>query len=60
MECLKALLDSGRDPRKESVILKKCGHVHQVDLISLVPFEIFMQAKYLPRSDGNEVYLLNT
>lgn len=58
---MKALLDSCKDPRKENVVVKNTGHLHQCDVASLIPLELFIVvARRRPQLTTNETYLLNS
>ena len=39
-------------------MVKKTGHLHQCDLASLIPLELFTLAKLWPQTTTNETYLL--
>ena len=55
---LKHLINVGTDRRVESIVVKHTAHLHQCDLASLVPLELYLLAWHFPQTTTNETYLL--
>jgi hypothetical protein len=47
-ESTKNLFVHSKDKRYENIVVKNTGHLHQCDLASLIPLELFLTAKYRP------------
>eukprot|EP00347_Sterkiella_histriomuscorum_P022751 403337292 len=54
--CLENLFAHSKNNVKENVIYRKCGHLNQCDMAALIPLELYILAKWLPRVDSNQIY----
>jgi hypothetical protein len=45
---VKNMFKFSKNPRQENIIMKKTGHLHQCDLASVIPLELFLSAKVWP------------
>jgi pimeloyl-ACP methyl ester carboxylesterase len=59
-DSIKNLFKYAQDPRHENIVLKNTGHLHQCDLASLIPLELYLGAKHWPQRTTNETYMLNS
>ena len=41
---------------KENIVYKNCGHLNQCDMAALIPLELYLLAKWLPRTDSCDIY----
>lgn len=57
-DTLKALLASAQNKRIENVLVRNTAHLHQCDLASLVPLELYLMYGKIPRTTTNQAYQL--
>ena len=55
---IRSLLDNAQDPRQEHIIVKKTGHIHQVDFSVVSPLELFCITRSRPQLTTVQTYLL--
>ncbi|CDW85051.1 platelet-activating factor acetylhydrolase [Stylonychia lemnae] len=53
---LKDLHKYTKDQRQENVVFRHAGHLHQCDLISLIPMELYVLAGWRPRTGNDQIY----
>jgi pimeloyl-ACP methyl ester carboxylesterase len=59
-DTLKALFNHSKAKEVENVVVKRTGHLHQCDLASLIPFELYILSLKWPQRTTNETYQLHS